>query len=130
MSNEYTKEDWRYEVANDDTVLGYAEWVQHRKESHGLRATNDELAFTILRSLNRMMALAPEAVHSVLTEFGHSVNIDLKDDPHLPLQSDWSIQGMHVLNGLIHELTGRFVTPVYRDARPVCFKIVGKGRRK
>ena len=29
--------DWRYEVANDDTRLGYAEWVKHNKE-----ATADE----------------------------------------------------------------------------------------
>lgn len=25
--------DWRYEVANDDTRLGYAEWVEHNKEA-------------------------------------------------------------------------------------------------
>lgn len=30
---EYPKEDWKYEVANDDTVLGYSEWVEHRIES-------------------------------------------------------------------------------------------------
>ena len=26
-------EDWRYDVANGDTKLGYAEWVKHNKES-------------------------------------------------------------------------------------------------
>lgn len=25
-------EDWRYEVGNNDTRLGYREWIQHRKE--------------------------------------------------------------------------------------------------
>jgi hypothetical protein len=30
----YPVEDWKYEVANDDTILGYDEWVQHQIESH------------------------------------------------------------------------------------------------
>ena len=30
----YPIEDWRYEVANGDTKLGYKEWVQHQKESN------------------------------------------------------------------------------------------------
>lgn len=25
--------DWRYEVANDDTRLGYLEWIAHRREA-------------------------------------------------------------------------------------------------
>jgi hypothetical protein len=25
-------EDWRYEIANGDTLLGYADWVEHQKE--------------------------------------------------------------------------------------------------
>ncbi len=25
--------DWRYEVANGDTLLGFAEWQEHQKES-------------------------------------------------------------------------------------------------
>lgn len=29
---EYPVEDWKYEVANDDTRLGYAEWVENQKE--------------------------------------------------------------------------------------------------
>jgi len=29
---EHSLEDWRYEVANDDTRLGYWEWVAHRIE--------------------------------------------------------------------------------------------------
>lgn len=28
----YSREDWRYAVANDDTVLGYLEWVEHGRE--------------------------------------------------------------------------------------------------
>ena len=27
-------EDWQYEVANGDTVLGYAEWCEHQREAH------------------------------------------------------------------------------------------------
>jgi len=30
---EYAVADWRYEVANDDTRLGYLEWVEHQRES-------------------------------------------------------------------------------------------------
>ncbi len=30
----YTKQDWRDDVANDDTSLGYWEWVLHNVESH------------------------------------------------------------------------------------------------
>lgn len=26
-------DDWRYEVANDDTRLGFEEWLAHREES-------------------------------------------------------------------------------------------------
>ena len=35
MSTEkdYPISDWQYEVANGDTLLGYYEWVEHRKES-------------------------------------------------------------------------------------------------
>jgi hypothetical protein len=29
----YPKSDWEYEVRNNDTALGYKEWVEHRKES-------------------------------------------------------------------------------------------------
>src|ERR1700691_5628722 len=29
------RSDWQYEVANGDTVLGYAEWVQHQQEANG-----------------------------------------------------------------------------------------------
>jgi hypothetical protein len=25
--------DWRYEVANDDTRLGYQEWIEHQREA-------------------------------------------------------------------------------------------------
>jgi hypothetical protein len=28
----YSREDWRYEVANNDTVCGYLEWVKHCRE--------------------------------------------------------------------------------------------------
>lgn len=31
----YPAEDWRREVANGDTCLGYREWVEHRIESEG-----------------------------------------------------------------------------------------------
>lgn len=27
--------DWKYEVANGDTYLGYQEWVAHRCEAEG-----------------------------------------------------------------------------------------------
>jgi hypothetical protein len=30
----YPKADWRYEVANGDTVLGYAEWAQHEADAN------------------------------------------------------------------------------------------------
>jgi hypothetical protein len=26
-------EDWKYEVSNGDTMLGYAAWYEHKKES-------------------------------------------------------------------------------------------------
>lgn len=29
----YPRSDWIYEVKNGDTILGYKEWVKHRKES-------------------------------------------------------------------------------------------------
>lgn len=27
---DYPKEDWKYEIANDDTVAGYWDWVEHQ----------------------------------------------------------------------------------------------------
>jgi hypothetical protein len=27
------REDWQYEVANGDTVLGLAEWIEHKREA-------------------------------------------------------------------------------------------------
>lgn len=32
----YPFADWKYEVANDDTVLGYTEWVLHQHEADEL----------------------------------------------------------------------------------------------
>jgi hypothetical protein len=32
-SNPFPIEDWRYEVANGDTLLGYEEWVAHKREA-------------------------------------------------------------------------------------------------
>ena len=32
---DYPVEDWQYEVGNDDTRLGYWEWVSHRIEEGG-----------------------------------------------------------------------------------------------
>ena len=29
----YTMADWQHEVANGDTVLGYAEWLEHKHEA-------------------------------------------------------------------------------------------------
>ena len=37
-TQEFPKDDWKYEVANDDTVLGYSEWVEHKIED----AAHDE----------------------------------------------------------------------------------------
>jgi hypothetical protein len=28
----YPVEDWKYQVANDDTRSGYADWVEHERE--------------------------------------------------------------------------------------------------
>jgi hypothetical protein len=33
MSGFHLKDDWRYEVANGDTVLGFKEWCEHKEES-------------------------------------------------------------------------------------------------
>lgn len=33
MFDKYPIENWRYEVANGDTVLGFAEWIEHKKEA-------------------------------------------------------------------------------------------------
>lgn len=30
---DFPRDDWRYEVGNNDTVLGYWEWVEHQVES-------------------------------------------------------------------------------------------------
>lgn len=32
----YPKSDWRYEVANGYTVLGYDEWLAHARERDGV----------------------------------------------------------------------------------------------
>jgi len=31
---EYPMKDWRYEVSNGDTVLGYQDWVKHQREAN------------------------------------------------------------------------------------------------
>jgi hypothetical protein len=30
---EFSSEDWKYEVANEDTRLGYREWVEHQRDA-------------------------------------------------------------------------------------------------
>lgn len=37
----YPKSDWRYEVSNDDTQLGYDEWMLHKVESDGYAIRED-----------------------------------------------------------------------------------------
>ena len=37
----YPKADWRYEVNNDDTQLGYDEWMLHKVESDGYTICED-----------------------------------------------------------------------------------------
>lgn len=44
----YTKDDWREEVASENTVLGYAEWLEHKQEEDEQQAyqdTQSELEF-------------------------------------------------------------------------------------
>ena len=33
---QFPKADWKYEVENDDTILGYWEWAVHQAESDGV----------------------------------------------------------------------------------------------
>lgn len=33
-NNRFPLEDWRYEVANGDTYLGYTEWLEHKIEAN------------------------------------------------------------------------------------------------
>lgn len=39
--NTYTKDDWREEVASGNTVLGYAEWLEHKQEEDEQQAYRD-----------------------------------------------------------------------------------------
>lgn len=39
----YPSADWRAEVADDNTRLGYADWVQHQKDQKEVEATEQEL---------------------------------------------------------------------------------------
>ena len=48
----FPKSDWQYEVANDDTSLGYAEWVQHCIEVERVEA--EATLATPLARLQRM----------------------------------------------------------------------------
>lgn len=32
LSDDDLRQDWKYEVANGDTSLGFAEWKQHQEE--------------------------------------------------------------------------------------------------
>lgn len=38
---DYPINDWRYEVANEDTTLGYKDWVQHKAEINWYEQGND-----------------------------------------------------------------------------------------
>ena len=38
----YPREDWRHEVSNNDTSLGYWEWVAHQIEVHGEESDEPE----------------------------------------------------------------------------------------
>jgi len=40
---DYPSADWRAEVAEDNTRLGYADWVQHQKEIKEVELTEEEL---------------------------------------------------------------------------------------
>ena len=39
---EYSQQDWRYEVGNGDTVLGFEEWLEHKKEADGGCVTEED----------------------------------------------------------------------------------------
>jgi len=36
-------EDWQYQVANNDTRLGYTEWIASEREAQGSRVHNQDL---------------------------------------------------------------------------------------
>lgn len=36
-NHQFPKEDWKLEVANGDTSLGYSEWVMHKVEAYDVR---------------------------------------------------------------------------------------------
>jgi hypothetical protein len=82
VCSEYPPEDWRDEVANDDTRLGYREWVEHQIES------NDDSDLTVAadepcwphsiqdgRMLDRVGTFAIGALHTLYKELnGHRRN--------------------------------------------------------
>lgn len=35
LTEEYPVEDWKYEIANDDTQLGYRDWLLQKGWAHG-----------------------------------------------------------------------------------------------
>jgi hypothetical protein len=41
-NTKYPLGDWRYDVSNDATRLGYADWVAHNLESHQPAITNED----------------------------------------------------------------------------------------
>jgi hypothetical protein len=42
VCSQYPLEDWRNEVANNDTRLGYREWVEHQLERHREEAGDEQ----------------------------------------------------------------------------------------
>ena len=62
---QYPKSDWKYEVTNGDTKLGYDEWLLHRIESEEGSTVKPDLAMPITQIVSIKNKIAELSAHGL-----------------------------------------------------------------
>ena len=103
MANATDKKDWQYEVANGDTVLGFAEWLEHRAESQFGRETSSipfKLTGSTIAVRNRQRIEQEIARAAVVTLLDAGFSLGVNDGEEIVLHHSTDVKA--ILNALFN----------------------------
>ena len=92
----YLVRDWKYEVANDDTRLGYAEWVEHQREA-------DQESHTKHPRVHLEVTTLKEAHMFLAYLYAHGLAYHCEDDAEDCLKGVVSVDDARAINARMEE---------------------------
>ena len=91
---EYSQQDWRYEVVNGDTVLGFEEWAEHKKEADGGCVTEEDTPKTA-------SSLLSQQERSVLSRLASAWNMFTKLETLHPDETEEFRRSIHAAQHIV-----------------------------